>query len=94
MRTPHGQQEIAASCASICMEREPHQMGGTESIPTLLMDLVFTRGSASACVFRHVEKTLVASVHGHDFTIAGPKKHLDQPKAAGGASRARTGKEG
>ena len=47
---------------------------------TTLIDLGFQRGNASACVFRHVGKRMVASVHGDDFTIAGPKKHLDQLK--------------
>ena len=45
-----------------------------------LVDLGFQRGSASACVFRHPAKRMVASVHGDDFTIAGPKSCLDALK--------------
>ena len=37
----------------------------------------FLRGDASACVFRHLTRRLVASVHGDDFTVAGPKHQLD-----------------
>ena len=37
----------------------------------------FVRGNASACVFRHIARRLVASVHGDDFTVCGPKKHFD-----------------
>ena len=39
-------------------------------------------GAASACVFRHKEKQLVASVHGDDFTVAGPRRSLDWFEAA------------
>ena len=42
-----------------------------------LRKLGFQQGSASACVFRHKERRLVCSVHGDDFTTAGPKKELD-----------------
>ena len=41
----------------------------------------FMRGDASACVFRHPTKRLVASVHGDDFTVAGPKDLLDWMKS-------------
>jgi hypothetical protein len=37
----------------------------------------FVRGESSACVFRHPEKDLLASVHGDDFTTVGPKSSLD-----------------
>ena len=37
----------------------------------------FVRGESSACVFRHPEKNLFASVHGDDFTTVGPKSSLD-----------------
>ena len=47
---------------------------------TTLIDLGFKRGSASACVFRHTGKRMLATVHGDDFTICGPKRHLDQLK--------------
>ena len=47
-----------------------------------LVDLGFRKGDASACVFRHPARRMVASVHGDDFTIAGPKRYLDELKAA------------
>ena len=37
----------------------------------------FERGASSACVFWHKEKQLISSVHGDDFTTAGPKSALD-----------------
>ena len=32
-------------------------------------------------MFRHADRRLVASVHGDDFTICGPKKQLDRMKS-------------
>ena len=29
------------------------------------------------CVFRHIARRLVASVHGDDFTVCGPKRHFE-----------------
>ena len=46
-----------------------------------LTSMGFLKGDASACVFRHPEKGLVTSVHGDDFTTAGPKVHIDWMKA-------------
>ena len=40
----------------------------------------FLRGDASACVFRHTDRRLTASVHGDDFAVCGPKRHLDWMK--------------
>ena len=37
----------------------------------------FLRGDASACVFRHADRRLIASVHGDDFSVCGPKRQLD-----------------
>ena len=37
----------------------------------------FVQGQASACVFAHPTKHIVLSVHGDDFTAAGPKSSLD-----------------
>ena len=37
----------------------------------------FVRGQSSACVFWHPEWKLISSVHGDDFTTAGPKGSLD-----------------
>ena len=42
-----------------------------------LVEMGFTQGLASPCVFFHRERRLVCSVHGDDFTTAGPKRHLD-----------------
>ena len=46
-----------------------------------LKELGFAMGDASACVFRHARRGLVTSVHGDDFTMSGPKQHLDWMKA-------------
>ena len=37
----------------------------------------FIQGAASACVFMHRDQNIVLSVHGDDFTAAGPKRSLD-----------------
>ena len=37
----------------------------------------FVRGDASACVFRRIARRLVAGVHRDDFTVCGPKRHVD-----------------
>ena len=42
-----------------------------------LVTIGFTKGDASACVFRHPSGGLVTSVHGDDFTTSGSKKNLD-----------------
>ena len=42
-----------------------------------LQSLGFEPGQASACVFVHKVKHLVMSVHGDDFTTAGPKTSID-----------------
>lgn len=42
------------------------------------VDLGFSVGAASACVFRHQERRIVTSVHGDNFTSAGPKASLDR----------------
>ena len=47
----------------------------------LLKKLGFAAGDASACVFRHAARGFVLSVHGDDFTIAGPKRQIDWLKA-------------
>ena len=40
-------------------------------------EMGFERGQSSACVFWHKEKSIITSVHGDDFTTAGPKSALD-----------------
>ena len=47
-----------------------------------LQSIGFVKGDASACVFRHEKRYLVTSVHGDDFTIAGPKDNIDWMKKA------------
>ena len=42
-----------------------------------LIGMGFTQGTASACVFSHIERGIVLSMHGDDFTAAGPKDSLD-----------------
>ena len=51
--------------------------GWQDECSSTLVDLGFTQGSASACVFCHLEQDIVVSVHGDDFTAAGPKISLD-----------------
>ena len=41
-----------------------------------LVEIGFTQGSASPCVFHHESRGIVVSVHGDDFTAAGPKTSL------------------
>ena len=42
-----------------------------------LIDMGFVQRSASACVFSHSSRSIVVSVHGDDFTAAGPCDSLD-----------------
>ncbi len=41
-----------------------------------LLDLGFVQGKASPCNFRHEERELALTVHGDDFTVAGPTDSL------------------
>ena len=41
-----------------------------------LIDMEFTQGTSSACVFRHDERQIVVSVHGDDFTCSGARPQL------------------
>ena len=45
-----------------------------------MTEMGFMKGDASACVFRNQSRRIVATVHGDDFTIAGPKNQLDWMK--------------
>ena len=47
----------------------------------------FEQGTASTCVFWHRVRKLVCSVHGDDFTTAGPRYSLDLFEATLEASR-------
>ena len=42
-----------------------------------LIQMGFTQGAASPCVFAHKTRGIIVSVHGDDFTAAGPKRELD-----------------
>ena len=48
---------------------------------TLMSKLGFSKGDASACIFRHPEKEIECSMHGDDLAAAGPKDALDWYKA-------------
>ena len=50
--------------------------GWQSEYSSTLVDMGFTQGSSSACVFRHVEKGIAVSVHGDDFTCSGPRRAL------------------
>ena len=44
---------------------------------TMVVELGFVQGGSSPCLFRHPSRTLVATVHGDDFTTVGDKSDLD-----------------
>ena len=43
----------------------------------IFVSLGFVQRVASPCLFWHKQRRLICSVHGDDFTFAGPKLHLD-----------------
>ena len=51
--------------------------GWQDECSASLVDMGFTQGAASPCVFSHPDRGIMASVHGDDFTPAGPKRQLD-----------------
>ena len=52
--------------------------GWHEGVPgTLTEKLGFSKGDASACIFRHPEKAIECSIHGGDLSATGPKAALD-----------------
>ena len=51
--------------------------GWQDEYSSALVSIGFLQGSASACVFRHPAENITLSVHGDDFTAAGPKSSLD-----------------
>ena len=63
-----------------------------------LMNLGFSRGRASPCVFMHKERHVRLVVHGDDFTALGREKDLDWLKEAMSAKyaveRHRSGPDG
>jgi histone deacetylase 1/2 len=44
---------------------------------TLTEKLGFTKGDASACIFRHTERSIECSIHGDDLPAQGPKEEPD-----------------
>ena len=42
-----------------------------------MVEAGFVQGLASPCVFHHPTRGVAVSVHGDDFTAAGPKPELD-----------------
>ena len=51
--------------------------GWQEECSTRLCGGGFTQGVLSPCAFTHRERSIAVSVHGDDFTAAGPKSQLD-----------------
>ena len=51
--------------------------GWQDECSSALLAMGFVQGQASACVFAHPDKSIVVTVHGDDFTAAGPKSSLD-----------------
>ena len=51
--------------------------GWQQEYSSFLRSVGFRQGAASPCVFVHREKGIATSVHGDDFTSAGPKCELD-----------------
>ena len=52
--------------------------GWQDECSASLLAMGFTQGTASACVFSHPQLDILLSVHGDDFTAAGPKVGLDE----------------
>ena len=52
-------------------------LGWHDEFSDHLIDMGFTRGDASTCVFHNESKNLVTSVYGDDFTSTGAKEDLD-----------------
>ncbi len=51
--------------------------GWQHEYSSTLVSAGFEQGKASACVLVHPERKIAVSVHGDDFTAAGPKDQLD-----------------
>ena len=45
--------------------------GGQSEYSGSLVEFGFVRGTLSACVFTHAERSIMVSVHGDDFTCSG-----------------------
>ena len=55
--------------------------GWQDEYLSALVSMGFQQGSASACVFMHPAKNITLSVHGDDFTAAGPQSSLGWSEA-------------
>ena len=51
--------------------------GWQDECSTRMVEAGFIQGIASPCVFHHPTRNIACSVHGDDFTAAGPKPELD-----------------
>ena len=51
--------------------------GWQQEYSQTLIDLDFTQGLASPCVFHHPARNIACSVHGDHFIAAGPKPELE-----------------
>ena len=70
----------AGMCGRLCRHMYGIQKaaeGWQEEYSCTLRELGFEQGRACPCLFFHRERGLVTSVHGDDFTTAGPKHQLD-----------------
>jgi hypothetical protein len=48
---------------------------------TLTEKMGFTKGDASACIFRHPQRPIDCSIHGDDLSAQGPEEELDWYKS-------------
>ena len=55
--------------------------GWQDECSTRMIEAGFVQGVASPCVFHHPTRNITCSVHGDDFTAAGPKLELDRFEA-------------
>ena len=77
----HPWSKDAESCA-LCLKhmygtRKAGDGWHEEISGTLMNKLGFSKGDASACIFRHPERAIECSIHGDDLSAAGPKDSLD-----------------
>jgi len=77
----HPWSKDAESCA-LCLKhmygtRKAGDGWHEEISGTLVNKLGFSKGDASACIFRHPERAIECSIHGDHLSAAGPKDSLD-----------------
>ena len=72
--------DAATMCARLLRHMYGTRMaadGWQEEYSSMLIGLGFKQGTACPNAFHHVDKDIVCSVHGDDFTSCGPKPALD-----------------